>query len=252
MCGSCPKYIASCSFGKDSLATIIIARQKNEPLHGAVYCEVMFDEQTSGEIPEHREFIYNVAVPKLQSWGIKTIVLKSEKNYVWDFKRVIQKGKGCGKINSFPLCGKCCIQRDCKVPPIENYKRSLPGNTVQYIGYAKDETERLLRLQEGTSVSLLEKYGINESDAFEICRSGGLLSPIYEFTNRGGCWFCPNAKQKELRHLYDYHPDLWAKMLELQALPNKATEYFNRNMRFSDIDYNFRMDDTQTSLFEEE
>lgn len=51
------------------------------------------------------------------------------------------------------------------------------------------------------------------------------------------------------RHLYDHHPDLWAKMLELQALPNKATELFNREMRFSDIDSNFRMDDAQLSFF---
>ena len=38
-----PKFIASCSFGKDSLATILLAKEHGEPLDEAVYCEVMFD-----------------------------------------------------------------------------------------------------------------------------------------------------------------------------------------------------------------
>ena len=78
-----------------------------------------------------------------------------------------------------------------------------------------------------------------------VSAKAGLLSPVYEFTDRGGCWFCPNAKPKELRHHYDHHPDLWARMLELQAIPNKATEKFNRTQRFSDIDAMFRQEDNQ-------
>ena len=74
----------------------------------------------------------------------------------------------------------------------------------------------------------------------------GLLSPVYAFTERGGCWFCPNAKLPELRHLYDHHPDLWARMLELQAIPGKATEKFNRTQRFSDIDAIFRQEDQES------
>ena len=35
---------------------------------------------------------------------------------------------------------------------------------------------------------------------------------------------------------------MWAKMLELERLPNKATELFNREERFSDIDFLFRME----------
>ena len=122
------------------------------------------------------------------------------------------------------------------------------GHTVQYIGIAKDEPERLARLG-GNQVSLLEKYDYTEADAKQLCQRAGLLSPVYDFTDRGGCWFCPNAKMKELHHLYDHHPDLWARMLELQALPGKVSEKFNRTMRFSDIDEKFRQEDAQESLF---
>ena len=49
-----PKHVASCSFGKDSIATILLALEHSEPLDEAVYCEVMFDDDTSGEVPEQR------------------------------------------------------------------------------------------------------------------------------------------------------------------------------------------------------
>ena len=44
-----PKYVASCSGGKDSVATLLLAAQHNEPLDEAVFSEVMFDKDTSGE-----------------------------------------------------------------------------------------------------------------------------------------------------------------------------------------------------------
>ena len=58
-----PKYVASCSGGKDSVATLLLAAQHNEPLDEAVFSEVMFDKDTSGEVPEHRDFIYDRLKP---------------------------------------------------------------------------------------------------------------------------------------------------------------------------------------------
>ena len=43
-----PKYVASCSGGKDSVATLLLAAQHNEPLDEAVFSEVMYDKDTSG------------------------------------------------------------------------------------------------------------------------------------------------------------------------------------------------------------
>lgn len=243
------KHIASCSFGKDSIATVLLAIEHGEPLDEVAYCEVMFDDEISGEIPEHRDFIYSKAIPVLNSHGIRTEVLKSSWTYIKHFNAVITKGERKGKIRGFPLCGICSICRDCKLPPIKEYIKSLPDGTVQYLGIAKDEQERLLRL-DGHRVSLLNKYGYTERDAMDLCKRHGLLSPIYEFTDRGGCWFCPNAKEKELRHLYDNHKDLWGKMLELQGKPNKCSERFNRTQRLSDIDYNFRLADAQITIFD--
>lgn len=65
-----PKYVASCSGGKDSVATLLLAAQHNEPLDEAVFSEVMFDKDTSGEVPEHRDFIYDRLKPFCEkSWA---------------------------------------------------------------------------------------------------------------------------------------------------------------------------------------
>lgn len=37
------KHYASCSFGKDSVATVLLALEHGEPLDGVIWCEVMFD-----------------------------------------------------------------------------------------------------------------------------------------------------------------------------------------------------------------
>ena len=62
---------------------------------------------------------------------------------------------------------------------------SLSNITSQYIGIAKDEQERLLRLEGGRQVSLLAKYNLTEQDAWQLCEDAGLLSPVYAFTDRG-------------------------------------------------------------------
>jgi len=230
--------------GKDSLCALLLALEHNEPLDEVVYCEVMFDKGISGEVPEHRDFIYDTAIPWIKSMGIKMTVLRSEKTYVELFATPISRGQYKGLLRAFPLCGRCFVQRDCKVKPLERFGKTLPKNTVRYIGIASDEQERLLRL-DGKKISLLDKYGYTENDAKKLCQQAGLLSPVYEFTDRGGCWFCPNAKEKEMRHLYDNHPDLWKRILELQAMPNKVSEKFNRTETFADIDARFRLQDKQ-------
>ena len=164
-----PKHVASCSFGKDSIATILLALEHGEPLDEAVYCEVMFDDATSGEVPEHQAFIYQAAIPALEKLGVPVRVLRSEKTYTSVFMGKVTRGPKKDMIRSFPVCGKCYVQRDCKMHPIRQYQKTLPSDTVQYIGIAKDEPQRLARLG-GNQVSLLEKYGYTEDDAKQLCK----------------------------------------------------------------------------------
>ena len=87
-------YIASCSFGKDSLATILLALEHKEPLDRVVFAEVMFDNERgiSGEIPEHIEWVYSTAIPKLEKMGVKVDVVKSKKDYIHFFRSAVGGG----------------------------------------------------------------------------------------------------------------------------------------------------------------
>ena len=85
------KHILSCSFGKDSIATALLALQHGEPLDELVYCEVMFSEKISGELPEHSRFIHETAIPYFEQRGIPTRVLRSEKTYLSCFYHVVTR-----------------------------------------------------------------------------------------------------------------------------------------------------------------
>ncbi len=130
------KHILCCSFGKDSLATALLALQHDEPLDELVYCEVMFDSGLSAEPPEHARFIAQVAIPYFEQRGIPTRILRSKNTYLSCFYRIVTRGQLQGKYSGFPLSNRCKILRDCKLQPVREYIKTLPPDTVQYLGIA--------------------------------------------------------------------------------------------------------------------
>ena len=230
------KYFASCSFGKDSIATVLLALEHKEPLDGILFTEVMFDRarNISGEIPEHIDWIKNTAIPRLENMGIKTHILHSDRDYMYFFKNAVGGGKHAGKLCGFPLAGKCVINRDCKVKPIKQYLRNMGKNVTEYIGIAADEPKRLQRLND-RKISLLSKYGYTEEMAKELCRKHNLLSPIYDTDTRGGCWFCPNAKISSLSRLRKLHPDYWQELEALSHTPNLCSYGFRYGQTLQEV-----------------
>lgn len=247
------KYIASWSGGKDSTASIILAHENNEPLDLIIFSEVMFDKNISGELPEHIDFIKNKCIPLFESWGYKTNILHSEKTYLDSFHHIATKGKRIGRKLGFPMSGKCVINRDCKIKQIKDFFKTVDYEYTQYIGIAVDEPMRLDRVvRTANQTSLLQKYGYTEKMAFELCEKYGLLSPIYRISNRGGCWFCPNAKDRELKHLRNNHRELWGKLLELENVPDLIGYKWNMLAKTSihDKEEQFFWEDNQINLFD--
>lgn len=252
------QYIASFSGGKDSMASIILAHEHGEPLDLVIFCEVMFDQEISGELPEHIAFIKEKCIPIFNEWGYETKILHAEKTYMDCFNHVLEKSKypeRIGKRAGFPMAGKCWANRDLKVKPINDFFKSMdPEQITQYIGIAADEPKRLERLKSGKprKISLLEKYGYTEKMAFELCEKYGLLSPIYDFAPRGGCWFCPNARYFELKHLRTFHRDLWDKLLNLEKEPNIVGKIWNTLIKRSmaDNEEMFFWEEAQMDIFD--
>lgn len=246
-------YICSCSGGKDSVATIILAHEKGYPLDEVIFSEVMFDENISGELPEHIDFIKNTLKPKCEEWGYKFTTVRGQQSYMdWFNHRLTRSKKHPERIGlkcGFPMSGMCVINGKCKVAPLKKYKNQFKDK-VEYIGIAADEPKRLERLTDD-KISILAKEGYTETMAYDLCKQYGLLSPIYDFTKRGGCWFCPNARFNQLYHLYHHHRDLFEKLKALENEPNIIGYCWNTLTKTSiyDVEQDILAHDAQLSLF---
>lgn len=249
-------HIAGFSGGKDSTATIILAHENDEPLDIVLCSEVMFDKEISGELTEHMDFVRNTCKPLFESWGYKVEIVHSDKTYM-DFFNAINQGKRVperkGMRYGFPMAGRCVINRGCKVAAIKKFLKQFDKNeVVQYIGIAADEPKRLARMDGTNRISLLEKYGYTEKMAMELCGKYGLISPVYNFAKRGGCWFCPNATNEELRQTRRNHPDLWNRLLELEKEDNIVGNMWNilTKTKINDIEEKFHWEDEQMNIFD--
>lgn len=251
------KYIASCSFGKDSIATILLALENGEPLDRVVFAEVMFDHERgiSGEIPEHIGWVYSTAIPKLQELGVQVDVVRGNADYVTEFHKVrgnrTKVKERIGKKQGFLLGGFCCLNSGGKVNPVRKYYRQFREqgfDIVCYVGIAKDEPVRLARLK-GCDISLLDKYGYTEAMAMAKCQEYDLVSPIYRNSMRGGCWFCPNQRAKGFKRLRDTSPELWEELRSLSKEPNLISKNFCYDYTFEQMEAKMDALEKQGKLF---
>lgn len=237
-----PYYIASCSFGKDSIATILTALKHGEPLNEIIYIRIMYDKNNniSAEFPEHEKFIHEVAIPHFEKLGLKTTILTPTKDFLDVFYHKIgEKSKHperIGKFHGFPLVNKCVINSKQKILTLNKYIKKLAKHSdiYEYIGLAADEPKRLARMGKN-KISLLAKYNITEAEAFAICTEAKLLSPYYQHNKRNGCWFCPNQSNSQWQYLHDFVPQYWKYMEELSKTPNLIKYKIRPNATLEDI-----------------
>lgn len=235
------KYFQSWSGGKDSTASIILEHIYGLPQSKIIMSEVMFDRKRdiSGELPEHMEWVHDTAIPLFRSWGYEVEILRADKDYLDLFFHKIEKSKvteRIGKARGFLLSGRCDANRDLKIKPINGYYKNIKEDFIQYVGIAADEPKRLERLQGTNMVSLLAKYGYTEQLAYNLCKKFGLLSPVYNFSKRGGCWFCPNSSTKEFAHTKSEHPELWEELRRLSLTDNRVSNGFKYEKTFDEVD----------------
>ena len=148
------------------------------------------------------------------------------------------------------MSGRCAVNRDCKVKVINNYLATKESTQLtQYIGIAIDEPKRLERL-DANKVSLLAKYNYTEAMARAKAEEYGLLSPTYQYSQRGGCWFCPNASIQELKHLRSNYKELWDELLRLEEIPDIIGDMWNIQKRISihQMDERLYWEDAQMTI----
>lgn len=216
--------IFNLSFGKDSMATLLLALEQSIKVDRVMYCEIRFDDKISGEHPLMAEWIPQAEKTLREKFGIVVGHAYSGVTYCEQFYREKTKGKHIGDKYGFPhIIGAWCNDR-LKVKAIQKYMAQFKGQEItSFVGIAADEPKRWTKMQakETRRVqyrSLLVEQNLTEQDAAAICKQYNLLAPIYGVDGvfRGGCWFCPKQCMPDLHSLWKNYPDLYGKLLAME------------------------------------
>ena len=230
------KYVASLSFGKDSMAMLIKIKELGLPLDEVIYVDIMFDDDTSGETPEMASFITKAEKILKEKFNVEVTHLRGV-TFKEQFYKVKQRGKHIGDNYGFPYTiGAWCNDR-LKMQPIKEYMRKQTDEIIQYVVIAYDEPERYERLNHETHIAPLYDLKITEKEAMEICKKYDLLSPIYKTSFRGGCWFCPKQRLSQLKWLYQEHNDLWNTLRDMEK---DSFNTFRPNTTLKDLEERFK------------
>ena len=227
------------SGGKDSTASIILDHLNEHKIDLILITMLYFDKKRKiyAEHPEHIEFIFK-AKKVFEDWGYKVVMLDGEHDYMYWFYKVrtdrCKNKENVGKYYGF-LLSKLCKMNGEKVKPIQKYLKQIQEPVNEIVGIAVDEPERLKRAHAKGQISVLEENNYTEADAKRLCIEYDLLSPVYAFTKRQGCWFCPNATIGQLQHVYETHPELWAELENLSEVNNVVVKGFKRWLTLDQI-----------------
>jgi hypothetical protein len=209
-------YIASISYGKDSLKMLDVIKTRGLPLDRIITFDVWATDTISADLPPVVEFKKKMDIYIKEKYGIEVEHLcarypdGSKVTYESEFYRVKMKGAHKGKIYGFPFAfGAWCnsyLKMGAK-------KGVIKPNDISYIGIAYDEKQRHKIISE-TKVAPLVDFQIDEDMCYLHCKYEGILSPSYESSYRDGCWFCHNQGIDQLRHLRKNYPEYWEMLLK--------------------------------------
>ena len=240
------QYIASLSYGKDSVAMLEVIKKNNMPLDRIVHVEIMATPTIPADLPPMMEFKKKADKIIKDRYGIEVEHLHAPKSYEEYFYRVYgERSKRSGQIWGFPSINSNWCNSRLKMSVINKFNKK---NTTQYIGIAVEETSRYHNLNE-RKISPLVEYDFTEQECYNWCKENDLLSPIYKHTMRGGCWFCHNQTLNQLRYLRKNYPAYWKLMLKWDK--DSPVIFKADGKTIHDLNKRFELEDRQISMFEE-
>lgn len=229
------KYIASVSFGKDSLAMVLKLLEEGYPLNEVVFYDTGMEFQA----------IYNIRdkiVPILLKNNIKYTELKPEQSFEYTmFEKPVRKRNGTISKGYSWCGGRCRWGTTEKLKAIEKYCKGH----YEYVGIAVDEKHRLSKERKGNKVFPLVELNMTEKDCLQYCYDKGFNwledgIELYSILDRVSCWCCCNKNLKELKNYYKHLPKYWNKLKELQSKTDRPMKY-NKYSVF-DLEEKFKRD----------
>jgi len=128
------QYIASLSYGKDSIAMLEVISKNGLPLDRIVHVDVYDTPTISAILPDVLEFQQEADKEVKRRYKIEVEHIH-EKSFEELFYRVFQRGKHIGLIRGFPhMIGRWCSDA-LKISPLNSFSKG----GISYIGYAQNE-----------------------------------------------------------------------------------------------------------------
>ena len=210
----------SLSGGKDSTALMLLMIEKGLPIDCVLYADTTMD------FPEMEAHIAKLDGLLFRECGIHITTLRHPHGFEWlmfDEPKVkpscLEKRARLGIPpfgNGWPGARVrwCTGQLKTLLISKEVNRLKLEKNALHHIGIAADEAHRCK--DDPQNRYPLVEWGITEAQALQICYNHGFdWGGLYEIYHRVSCWCCPLQRVGELRNLRHHHPELWARLLEL-------------------------------------
>ncbi len=207
----------SLSGGKDSSCLLILMIEKGLPIDSVLYAD------TSMEFPEMENHIAKLDDFLFRERGLHITTLRHPHGFEWLMFDEPKQKPSCLENRArlgIPPYGNgwpgmkvrwCTGQLKTHLLTKEVNRLKSEKSALHFVGIAADETQRCKKEQYP-----LVEWGITEAEALKICYDHGFdWGGLYEIYHRVSCWCCPLQRVGELRNLRHHHPELWARLLDL-------------------------------------
>ena len=232
------RYIASVSFGKDSLAMLLRLIEENKPLDEVVFYDTGMEFEAIYKIRDKVKKL-------LKQKGIKYTELKPKNTMEFDmFDKCIKCRNGSCK-KGYGWCGGVCRWGTTfKIQTMNNYIKQYKEDVFEYIGIAVDEPKRLEKERKGNKLFPLAEWRMTEKDCLQYCYDKGYNwledgIDLYSILDRVSCWCCANKNLKELKNYYLYLPKYWQKLKDLQSRTDRP--FKNNRYTIFDLEEKFKL-----------
>lgn len=229
------KYIASVSFGKDSLAMLLRLIEEKKPLDEVIFYDTGMEFEAIYKIRDKVKKL-------LKENNIEYTELKPKNSFLYDmFEREV-KSKNGTTHKGYSWCGGVCRWgTSMKLQALDSYSK----DNYIYVGIASDEKRRIEKQKNPRKLMPLVEWNMTEIECLEYCHSHGYSwvengIELYRILDRVSCWCCKNKNLKELNNYYKYLPKYWEKLKDLQA---KTDRPFKNNMTIFDLEERFKKND---------
>lgn len=223
------KYIASVSFGKDSLAMLLRLLEEGAPLDEVIFYDTGMEFNSIYKI---RDLIIKKLSENIAEGGVKFTQLSSENTFLYNmFVRPVRYNnpetkdypmhygyEWCGGNARWGTSGKLAAIR-------KHYRDNYPGEQIfEYVGIAADEPKRIRTHSHGDAIKIypLVNWNMTEADCLQYCYDHGFNwdengIELYDVLDRVSCWCCRNKNLKELKNIFLYLPEYWQRLRGLQS-----------------------------------